>query len=110
MSLLLKKVKGHSGLVLTSFLMTCLMVTSQLWQPKLLQKVMTAIMNEDNQELKSVGITLIVVAIIGLIAGILNTILAAKVAQEVASEIRADGFKKIQTFSFTDIEKFSTSN
>jgi ATP-binding cassette subfamily B multidrug efflux pump len=86
------------------------MVISQLWQPKLLQKVMTAIMNEDNQELKNVGIILIIVAVVGLVAGILNTILAAKVSQEVASEIRADGFKKIQTFSFADIEKFSTSN
>ena len=110
MTLLLQKVKGHGRLVFVSFLMTCLMVISQLWQPKLLQKVMTAIMNEDNQELKNVGITLIVVALVGLVAGILNTILAAKVSQEVASEIRADGFKKIQTFSFTDIEKFSTSN
>jgi ATP-binding cassette subfamily B multidrug efflux pump len=57
-----------------------------------------------------VGIILIIVAVVGLVAGILNTILAAKVSQEVASEIRADGFKKIQTFSFADIEKFSTSN
>ncbi|NKC67322.1 ABC transporter ATP-binding protein [Vagococcus fluvialis] len=110
MALLLQKVKGHGRLVFVSFLMTCLMVISQLWQPKLLQKVMTAIMNEDNQELKNVGIILIIVAVVGLVAGILNTILAAKVSQEVASEIRADGFKKIQTFSFADIEKFSTSN
>lgn len=110
MALLLQKVKGHGRLVFVSFLMTCLMVIFQLWQPKLLQKVMTAIMNEDNQELKSVGIILITVAVVGLVAGILNTILAAKVSQEVASEIRADGFKKIQTFSFADIEKFSTSN
>ena len=110
MALLIQKVKGHASLVFVSFLMTCLMVVSQLWQPKLLQKVMTAIMNEDNQELKNVGILLIAVAVVGLIAGILNTILAAKVSQEVASEIRADGFKKIQTFSFADIEKFSSSN
>ena len=110
MALLLQKVKSHGRLVFVSFLMTCLMVISQLWQPKLLQKVMTAIMNEDNQELKNVGIILIIVAVVGLVAGILNTILAAKVSQEVASEIRADGFKKIQTFSFADIEKFSTSN
>lgn len=110
MALLIQKVKAQSRLVLLSLLMTTLMVISMLWQPKLLQKVMTAVMKEDNQELKSVGITLIVVALIGLVAGIINTIVAAKVSQEVASEIRSDGFKKIQTFSFNDIEKFSTSN
>lgn len=42
MALLLQKVKGHGRLVFVSFMMTCLMVISQLWQPKLLQKVMTA--------------------------------------------------------------------
>lgn len=110
MALLIQKVKAQGRLVLLSLLMTTLMVISMLWQPKLLQKVMTAVMKEDNQELKSVGITLIVVALIGLVAGIINTVVAAKVSQEVASEIRSDGFKKIQTFSFNDIEKFSTSN
>lgn len=90
--------------------MTSISVASQLWQPKLLQKVMTAIINEDNNEMKTVGITLLIVAVIGLLAGVVNTVLAAKVSQEVASEIRADGFKKIQTFSFSNIERFSTSN
>ncbi|MGO3732975.1 MAG: ABC transporter ATP-binding protein [Vagococcus sp.] len=93
-----------------SFIMTSISVASQLWQPKLLQKVMTAIINEDNNEMKTVGITLLIVAVIGLLAGVVNTVLAAKVSQEVASEIRADGFKKIQTFSFSNIERFSTSN
>lgn len=110
MGLLLQKVKGQKKLVVVSFLMTCIMVTSQLWQPKLLQRVMTSIMTEDNAEMKKVGITLIIVAIFGLIAGVLNTIIAAKVSQEVASELRSDGFKKIQTFSFSNIEKYSTSN
>ena len=110
MALLMKKIKEQGRFVFLSFLMTVIMVTSQLWQPKLLQKVMTAVMNEDNQELKSVGIVLIIVAIIGLLAGIVNTVLAAKVSQEVASGMRADGFKKIQTFSFSYVEKFSTSN
>ncbi len=110
MALLIRKIKGQRVFVLLSFLMTVIMVTSQLWQPKLLQKIMTAIMNEDSKELKSVGILLIIIALIGLIAGVINTVLAAKISQEIASEIRADGFKKIQTFSFSSIEKFSTSN
>ncbi|MGO3838346.1 MAG: ABC transporter ATP-binding protein [Vagococcus sp.] len=110
MALLINKLKSNGRLVLFSFIMTSISVASQLWQPKLLQKVMTAIINEDNNEMKTVGITLLIVAVIGLLAGVVNTVLAAKVSQEVASEIRADGFKKIQTFSFSNIERFSTSN
>lgn len=110
MSLLINKMKNHLGAVIGSILMTFVIVGTQLWQPKLLQKVLNAVMADDKDKIFEVGITLLVVAGVGLIAGIINTILAAKVAQEVSADVREDGFKKIQTFSFSNIEKFSTGN
>ncbi|MGX4686396.1 ABC transporter ATP-binding protein [Vagococcus sp. JNUCC 83] len=110
MGILITKLKQNKSLVGLSLFMTILMVSSQLWQPKLLQRIMNSIMTENQDELKKVGILLIVVAILGLIAGVLNTIFSAKLSQEVASDIRADGFKKVQEFSFENIETFSTSN
>lgn len=110
MGILVTKLKQNKSLVSLSLFMTVIMVASQLWQPKLLQKIMNSIMTENQDELKKVGIMLIIVAIFGLIAGVLNTIFSAKLSQEVASDIRSDGFKKIQEFSFENIETFSTSN
>lgn len=74
----LKKYKLQATL---STLFVVVMVISQLWQPKLLQQVLDAIMKDDMDEISSIGALLIGIAAVGLIAGILNTILSAKVAQ-----------------------------
>ena len=86
------------------------MVVSALWQPKLLQQVLEAIMNDDSDKMKNLGIQLIAIAGLGLVAGVINTIFSAKVAQGVSADIREATFRKIQTFSFGNIEKFSAGN
>ncbi|MBC1292996.1 ABC transporter ATP-binding protein [Listeria booriae] len=103
----LKKYKLQTTL---STLFIVVMVISQLWQPKLLQQVLEAIIKDDMDEITNIGILLIIIAIVGLIAGILNTILSAKVAQGVGADIRETSFRKIQTFSFSNIERLSTGN
>ena len=47
------------------------MVVSALWQPKLLQQVLEAIMNDDSDKMKNLGIQLIAIAGLGLVAGLL---------------------------------------
>ncbi|CEW46091.1 ABC transporter ATP-binding protein/permease [Streptococcus pneumoniae] len=58
----------------------------------------------------SIGAWLIGVAVIGLVAGGLNVVLAAYIAQGVSSDLREDAFRKIQTFSYADIEQFNAGN
>lgn len=77
---------------------------------KLLQQVLEAIITEDNDEMKTIGIYLISLALLGLAAGVTNTIFSAKVAQGVSADIREEAFRKIQTFSFGNIEQFSAGN
>ena len=55
------------------------------------------------------GMILIALAVIGVIAGILNVYFAARVAQGVTSDLREETYRKIQTFSLSNIEKFSAS-
>ncbi len=54
------------------------MVVSALWQPKLLQQVLEAIMNDDSDKMKNLGIQLIAIAGLGLVAGVINTIFLPK--------------------------------
>ncbi len=62
-------------------------------------------------KMKNLGIQLIAIAGLGLVAGVINTIFSAKVAQGVSADIREATFRKIQTFSFGNIEKnFSAGN
>lgn len=86
------------------------MVSAALWQPKLLQQVLEAIITEDNDKMKTIGVYLISLALLGLAAGVSNTIFSAKVAQGISADIREEAFRKIQTFSFGNIEKFSAGN
>ncbi|MBF2595456.1 ABC transporter transmembrane domain-containing protein, partial [Listeria welshimeri] len=110
MKVLFQHLKKYTLQTTLSTLFVVVMVISQLWQPKLLQQVLDAIMKDDMDKISSIGALLIGIAAVGLVAGILNTILSAKVAQGVGADIRESSFRKIQTFSFSNIEKISTGN
>lgn len=110
MKFLIQQMKKFRLFTVLSIILTSIMVGSQLWQPKLLQQVLEAIVNDKLDDIYSIGIILIGVAGVGLIAGILNTITSAKVAQEVGANLREESFRKIQTFSYSNIERFSTGN
>ncbi|MDA6307801.1 ABC transporter transmembrane domain-containing protein, partial [Escherichia coli] len=58
----------------------------------------------------SIGAWLIGVAVVCLVAGGLNVVLAAYNAQGVSSDLREDAFRKIQTFSYANIEQFNAGN
>ena len=95
---------------LASFLMTGLMVVSSLLQPRYLQEVLDALLAGKYEAIYSIGAWLIGVALVGLVAGGLNVVLAAYIAQGVSSDLREDAFRKIQTFSYANIEQFNAGN
>ncbi|WP_429950100.1 ABC transporter ATP-binding protein [Enterococcus sp. AZ101] len=110
MSIIMKHVKKYKLEVTIALFTVVIMVMSALWQPKLLQKVLEAIIKDDKSQMKELGLYLIGIAGLGLIAGVFNTIYSAKVAQGVSADIREATFRKIQTFSFGNIEEFSAGN
>ena len=108
--MLFQKIKAYKWQALASLIMTGLMVTSSLLQPRYLQEVLEALLTGDNEVIYHIGFWLILVALIGLIAGGINVVLAAYIAQGVSSDLREDAFRKIQTFSYANIEKFNAGN
>ena len=108
--MLFQKIKAYKWQVLASLIMTGLMITSSLLQPRYLQEVLEALLTGDNEAIYTIGFWLILVALIGLVAGGINVVLAAYIAQGVSSDLREDAFRKIQTFSYANIEKFNAGN
>lgn len=108
--MLFQKIKAYKWQTLASLVMTGLMVTSSLLQPRYLQEVLEALLTGDNEAIYTIGFWLILVALIGLVAGGINVVLAAYIAQGVSSDLREDAFRKIQTFSYANIEKFNAGN
>lgn len=110
MSILKQHLKPYWGVFSLSILATVISVASSLWQPKLLQDVLEGIMKGNQDKVRQIGIYLIVIAVVGLIAGVVNTITSAMTAQGMTADMRETTFRKIQTFSFANIEKFSVGN
>ena len=108
--MLIQKIKTYKWQALASLLMTGLMATSSLLQPRYLQEVLDALLAGKYEAIYSIGVWLIGVALVGLVAGGLNVILAAYIAQGVSSDLREDAFRKIQTFSYANIEQFNAGN
>lgn len=108
--MLIQKIKTYKWQALASLLMTSLMVASSLLQPRYLQEVLDALLAGKYEAIYSIGAWLISVALVGLVAGGLNVVLAAYIAQGVSSDLREDAFRKIQTFSYANIEQFNAGN
>ncbi|AGM99731.1 ABC transporter ATP-binding protein [Streptococcus iniae] len=95
---------------LGSMLMIIAVVASALLQPHYLQDILKAVIENDKGKIKEVGILLLIIAGIGLLSGTINTILSAKIAQGVSADLREQTFRKIQSFSYANVEAFNAGN
>ena len=105
-----KTLSRYKWFVLGSITMAALMIASSLLQPWLLKRVLDALQSNSGQTISSTGAWLIGIGIVGLVAGGVNVIIAAYIAQAVSSDLREATFRKIQTFSYANIEKFNAGN
>ncbi|CQR23699.1 ABC transporter ATP-binding protein [Streptococcus varani] len=108
--MLKQALKPYKWYVAGSILMTCLVVTSALSQPQFLKDVLAAVLENDQDKIYSIGFWLLMIAGLGLLAGATNTVLAAKISQGVSADVREAAFRKIQSFSYANVEEFNAGN
>jgi ATP-binding cassette subfamily B multidrug efflux pump len=114
--MILKAIGRYKLLVTAALLTMLLQVGAALWQPSYMKSIlkvmadMTLSTNGKIDKISQYGIALIVVAVVGLIGSVLNTLTAAKLSQAVSADLREQTFRKIQTFSYEDVEKFKADN
>ena len=104
---LMSHVRNYRIPVLGSVISLVIAAFCSLLQPWLLQDTLNCLMKNDAAGIKRYGIFLLLLAAIGVVCGILNIWFAAKTAQGVTSDVREQLYRKIQSFSFSNIEKFS---
>ena len=110
MKILMPYFKRYRLDVWIAMLSVIVLVFATLWQPRLLQVIMEAIIKNDQATVFREGLMLLGLAVLGIIGGIVNTIYAARVALGVATDLRADLYAKVQSLAYADVEKFSPSN
>ena len=104
---LMSHVRNYRIPVLGSVISLIIAAFCSLLQPWLLQDTLNCLMKNDAAGIKRYGIFLLLLAAIGVVCGILNIWFAAKTAQGVTSDVREQLYRKIQSFSFSNIEKFT---
>lgn len=105
-----KALSAYKLFIFLSLLMTSLMLASSLLQPLYLKDVLNALLSGNRQEIYRLGAWLLGFGLVGLLAGGANVTLAAYIAQGVSSDLREKTFRKIQTFSYANIEQFNAGN
>lgn len=109
MEILKPHLKNYLGAIFGAVISIIVAAGASLLQPRILQFILDNLLKNDRQAMFKEGMFLIALAVIGVIAGILNVYFAARVAQGVTSDLRQQTYEKIQTFSLSNIEKFSAS-
>jgi ATP-binding cassette subfamily B multidrug efflux pump len=91
------------------FMLTELVV--ELWQPLLMAKIIDeGIMKKDMETVQLWGSFMVGLSFIAFLSGILNSFYAAHVSQSYGYDVRSFLFEKVQAFSFSDFNKFSSAS
>lgn len=111
MKKLVKYIKPYIFYAVAAPLMMLIEVICDLMQPALMAEIVDKwIPRGDIKAILLTGAIMVGVTIIGMIGGFGCTIFAAIASQSFGADLRVDLFKKIQSFSFKNIDKFSTAS
>lgn len=113
--MVMKAIGKYKLLVFAALATMLLQVAAALWQPQYMKNILSVMaesisISDKVDKINHYGVYLLLIAAVGLIGSILNTVTAAKIAQSVSADIREETFRKIQTFSYENIEKFNAGN
>lgn len=107
---LLKQVKEYKWVAIATPLFMLLEVLMETLIPYLMASIIDDGVEAGNmRHIYIVGMLMIAVAVIGLLGGLLGGRFGAKAATGFAKNLREAMFNNIQTFSFSNIDKFSTA-
>lgn len=111
----MKRYKKYITPYLGAFLMGPLMMLTEVAGEVALPKLMSQIINNgvagrDTGYILKTGLLMAAVVVCMAVGGILGSYFAAKASINFTADLRRDVFKKVQQFSFANIDSFSTGS
>jgi len=88
-------------------------VIGEIMMPKLLQMIIDNGLGSEDGNIPyiiGIGIAMVITAVLMLIGGVLGAFFAIRASVNFAGDLRQDLFEKVQSFSFANIDKFSTGS
>lgn len=111
MKQLLPHMKKYIPYAILSPILMILEVFGDIAIPYLMSKIVdVGIENRDIDYVIKIGLIMLGVAMVAMLFGILSSYAGARAGYGFAAEIRLETFKKVQGFSFANLDKFSVSS
>ncbi|MBO4962216.1 MAG: ABC transporter ATP-binding protein [Clostridia bacterium] len=107
---LLKSLREYKKEAILTPLLMVLEVAMEVALPLIIFEFGTAINNLQGDKMLMWGGIMILCAVVALVAGMLGGKFAAKASTGFAKNLRQDMFDKVQDYSFSNIDKFSSSS
>ncbi|GAB2026642.1 ABC transporter ATP-binding protein [Lactovum odontotermitis] len=114
--MIFKSIIKHKWFAILSIVSTFLYAGLQLYQPQVMKEILTILSSQTlsrsqmSDQIVAPGIRLLIVAGIGIVGAVVSTLSAARLAQDIGADVREAAYKKINTFSYENVEKFSAGN
>ena len=111
MKLILRYLKNYKGLILLNLLGVFGFALVELGIPTIMANVIDkGIAYNDISYIKRMGIVIVAISILGVMGSILLGYTSANISTKVVRDIRNDIFKKAQSFSHSEYDKFGISS
>ncbi len=111
MKKLLPFMKKYRMFAILSPILMILEVLADIIIPYLMSRIVdVGIVNQDGAYIVQIGIIMIISALLGMTFGIISAHCGAKAGYGFAAEIRKEAFKKVQGFSFANLDQFTVSS
>ncbi|PMQ01244.1 MAG: multidrug ABC transporter ATP-binding protein [Dictyoglomus sp. NZ13-RE01] len=108
---ILKYLRPYLHFLILAPLFMVVEVICDLYQPTFLARIVDeGLLKHNLPFIINTGLKMVGVALIGLVGGVGCGIFANFASQNFSADLRKDLFKKIQSFSFSNIDKFHTSS
>jgi len=111
MNKLFKYLTRYIGMILCAVALLFVQAMCDLALPDYMAEIVnTGVMSGNNNYILQTGGTMILVTLLGTVASVTMGYFAAMVAACVSRDMRSDVFKKVQSFSNSEFDKFSTAS
>jgi len=108
---ILRYIRPYWKTALLAPLLMLLEVMMDLMQPLFMARIIDiGVRNGDVGYILFNGIRMVGIAVVGVVAGLGCVTLSSITAQNFANDIRTAIFKRVQSFSFSDLDKFKTGS
>lgn len=111
MNKLAKYLKPYWKAAVLGPLLMMVEVITELMLPKLMANIVDqGIAKGDMEFIVQTGLFMLLIALLGVFGGFGSVVFSSFAAQGYGTDLRSDLFKKIQTFSFASLDKFSAAS